>query len=159
MLSKCPPGSAAILAFSLLTVACGLPRDPEKTSERIASTHELRVGVTDNPPWVDATHAEPSGVEPNLVRRYAASTGARVLWTKGSESALVRSLQEHELDLVIGGFDAKTQWSSTAGPTQPFAKDAEGKKHIFLAAPGENRFLLSVDRFLTDRMRASEGQS
>jgi polar amino acid transport system substrate-binding protein len=159
MLWPSPLPNTATMALCLLTASCGLPRDPEGTSERIASTHELRVGVTDNPPWVDATHAEPSGLEPDLVRRYAASTGARVLWTKGSESALVRSLQEHELDLVIGGFDAKTQWSSTAGPTQPFAKDADDKGHIFLAAPGENRFLLSVDRFLTDRMRASEGQS
>ncbi|WP_458389812.1 transporter substrate-binding domain-containing protein [Sphingomonas sp. F9_3S_D5_B_2] len=148
-----------MLASVLLTAACGLPRDPEGTSERIASTHELRVGVTDNPPWTDASHAEPTGREPDLVRRFAASTGAHVMWTEGSETALVKALKDHELDLVIGGFDAKTQWSSTAGATQPFAKDAGGKSHIFLAGPGENKFILSLDRFLTQQMRASQGQS
>ena len=151
--------SASIITLCVLTAACGLPRDPGKTSERVASTHELRVGVTDNPPWTDASKAEPTGTEPDLVRRFAASTGARVLWTQGSESALVKALKDHELDIVIGGFDAKTQWSSTAGASQPFVKDADGKKHIVLAAPGENRFILSLDRFLTQQMRASEGQS
>ena len=151
--------SAAIPCICLLTAACGLPHDPDKTSQRIASTHELRVGVSDNPPWTDASHPEPSGIEPNLVRRFAASAGARVLWSEGSESALVKSLKDNDLDVVIGGFDAKTQWSSVAGATQPFAKDSDGKKHIFLAAPGENRFILSLDRFLTQQMRVSEGQS
>jgi polar amino acid transport system substrate-binding protein len=159
MLWPSPIRNSPTFALFLLTASCGLPRDPEGTSERIAATHELRVGVTDNAPWTDASGAEPTGREPNLVRRFAAANHARVLWTRASESALVRSLQEHELDVVIGGFDAKTQWSATAGATQPFAKDAEGKKHIFLAAPGENRFILSLDRFLTEEMRASEGRS
>jgi hypothetical protein len=97
-------------------------------------------------------------VEPDLVRRFAASTDARVLWTKASESALVQSLKHHKLDLVIGGFDAQTQWSSTAGATQAFAKDSAGKRHIFLAAPGENHFILTLDRFLTQQMRASEAR-
>ena len=150
---------AAILMLSVLTVACDLPRDPEKTSERIASTHQLRVGVTDNPPWTDVSQAEPTGTEPDLVRRYAASAGARVQWTRGNETSLVKSLEDHDLDLVIGGFDAKTQWTSTVGATQPYVKDVEGKKRIFLVAPGENRFILSLDRFLTQRMHASEVQS
>jgi polar amino acid transport system substrate-binding protein len=149
----------ATFALSLLTVGCGLPRDPEGTSERIASRHELRVGVSENPPWTNTTDTEPTGREPDLVRRFAAANNARVLWTRGSESALVRSLEEGELDLVIGGFDAKTQWAATAGPTQPFAKDADGKKHRFLAAPGENRFVLSLDRFLTKQMPASDAAS
>ena len=159
MLRQLRVRSALIFGLAIMTASCGLPRDPDKTSQRVASTHELRVGVTDNPPWTDARDAEPTGSEPDLVRRFAASTGARVLWTRGSESSLVRSLKEHELDIVMGGFDSKTQWSSTAGPTQPFAKDADGKKHVMLAAPGENRFILSLDRFLTEQMRASEGQS
>lgn len=149
---------AALACTFVLTFGCGLPRDPGATSERIASTHELRVGVSDNPPWTVASDAEPSGPEPALVHRFAQSAGARVLWTRGSESALVKSLKDNDLDLVIGGFDAKTQWSSVAGATQPFVKDADGKKHILLAAPGENRFILQLDRFLTAQMQASEGR-
>ena len=159
MLCFAPAWQRATILLCLVSASCAVPRDPEHSSERIASTHELRVGVSDNPPWTNASHAEPTGVEPNLVRRFASSVGAQVAWTRGSESTLVESLKDHELDLVIGGFDAKTQWSSTVGSTQPFAKDADGKKHIFLAAPGENRFILSLDRFLTKQMSASEGQS
>jgi ABC-type amino acid transport substrate-binding protein len=155
-----PLRSGPIIALSLMTASCGLPQDPDKTSERIASTHELRVGVSDNPPWASAAStAEPQGLEPELVRQFASRVGARVLWQRGTETTLVQSLQDHQLDLVIGGFDKQTQWSSTAGVSQPFARDGDGKKHVFLAAPGENRFILTLDGFLTEHMRASEAQS
>jgi len=149
--------ATALLSF--LSTACDIPKDPEGTSERIASTHELRVGVTDNPPWVSATHGEPGGIEAKLVRKFAKNVQAHVLWTTGSESVLVEALKRHELDVVIGGFEKRTQWSSQAGITQPFAKDADGKKHVFLAAPGENGFILNLDRFLTERQRDSGGAS
>jgi ABC-type amino acid transport substrate-binding protein len=159
MLFELRTRAAAIAILSLLAAACALPRDPEKTSQRISSTHELRVGVTDNPPWARASGGEPQGIEPDLVRNFAGRIGARVRWTRGSETSLVKSLKEHQLDLVIGGFDKKTQWVSTAGVSQPFAKDAEGKQRVFLAAPGENRFILTLDRFLTEQMRSSQAQS
>lgn len=152
------PRYAPLIAVALVT-SCGLPKDPERTSERLAATHELRVGFTGNPPWTSAAKAEPSGIEPDIVRRFAAQQGVHVAWVGGSETQLVKSLKEHQLDLVIGGFDKTTQWSSTAGITQPFAKDADGKKHVFLTSPGENRFILKLDRFLTDQMRSSAGQS
>jgi ABC-type amino acid transport substrate-binding protein len=142
------------ILFSLVA-ACGLPRDPEKASNRIASTHELRVGVSDNPPWTIARGGQPAGPEPDLVRRFAEQIGAHVRWRRGSESTLVHALEEHDLDLVIGGFDKKTQWSTTAGLSQPFAKDADGKQHVLLAAAGENQLILSVDRFLAEQKRRS----
>lgn len=149
----------SIVLAVLLSCSCGMPRDPEGTSERIASTHELRVGVSENPPWTKATHSVPQGIEPDLIREFAARHGARVQWTRGSETPLVQSLERHELDLVVGGFDETTHWSATAGATLPFGKDAEGKKHVFLAAAGENRFILSLDRFLTGHMRAAAAKS
>jgi polar amino acid transport system substrate-binding protein len=144
----------------LLAVACGsLPGDPENTSGRIASTHELRVGLTDNGEWTNAQTAEPTGIEPDLVRQFARSIGAKVLWSRGSETSLAQQLKERELDIAIGGFDAKTPWKSIAGVTQPFAETSDKKKHVFLAAPGENRFILTLDTFLTEHMRASKGKS
>ena len=147
-------GALRILLLSALFslfAACGLPQDPEKTSDRIASTHELRVGVSDSPPWTVSRGGPPSGAEPDLVRGFAEQIGARIAWRRGSESSLVRALEEHELDLVIGGFDKKTRWSAVAGLSQPFAKDADGKQHVLLAAPGENQLILSLDRFLAKR--------
>ena len=151
--------TALIIGSSILTASCGLPRDPEKTSERIASTHELRVGVSGNAPWTDDSGPVPRGIEPELARRFAATMGAHVAWTRGSETTLVEALKHHELDLLIGGFDKKTQWSSTAGISQPFTRDADGKKHVMLAAAGENRFILRLDRFLTAEKRRSEARA
>jgi ABC-type amino acid transport substrate-binding protein len=149
----------SLIIIALLLAGCGLPRDREKTSDRISSSHELRVGVTDNGSWTNAQSAEPSGIEPDLVRQFASSMGAHVLWTRGSEANLAQSLKHHDLDLAIGGFDAKTPWKSIAGVSQPFAETADKKKHVFLAIPGENRFILSLDTFLSEHMRASEGKS
>jgi polar amino acid transport system substrate-binding protein len=145
------------ILLPLLVAACGLPKDPEKTSQRIAATHELRVGVTDHGAWTNAQGAEPRGIEPDLVRAFAGRLNAHVLWTRGSETELAQGLKLHELDLAIGGFDAKTPWKSIAGVSQPFAETADKKQHVVLAAPGENRFILALDTFLTDRKRASQG--
>jgi polar amino acid transport system substrate-binding protein len=140
-----------------MVAGCGLPLDPEGTTKRLASTHELRVGVTDNQPWTDSTRSEPSGLEPALVRAFAARIGAKVEWTKGSETALAQALKHHELDLAIGGFDARTPWVSMAGISQPFAETPDKKKHVFLTAPGENQFILTLDTFLTEQLRKSKG--
>jgi polar amino acid transport system substrate-binding protein len=148
-----------VLLIICASGSCGMPRDPERTSERIATAHVLRVGVTDNPPWTDARSAEPQGLEPALVRKFARKTGARVVWTRGSETSLAQLLKRHELDLAIGGFDAKSPWKSIAGVSQPFAQTADKKKHVFLAPPGENRFMLTLDTFLSEYKRSSEGES
>ena len=149
--------SSAVLLILCLLAGCGLPHDPEKTSRRIAASHVLRVGATDNSPWTDTQSPEPRGVEPTLVKEFARQVGARVEWTRGSETSLAQALKHHELDLAIGGFDAKTLWKSIAGVSQPFAETPDKKKHVFLVVPGENRFVLTLDTFLTDHMRSSQG--
>ena len=119
-----------ILLMVCSLAACGLPRDPEGTSQRIASTHELRVGVTDNGDWVDASGPEPQGVEPALVRQFASRIGAKVLWTCGSETALAQSLEHGELDLAISGFDQKTPWKSIAGVSQRSPNSRQEEAHL-----------------------------
>ena len=157
MIGHLPKARTFIAIATVFTAACGLPRDPERTSERIASTHELRVGLTDNPPWTSTQSPEPTGIEPELVRGFASRMGAKVLWSRGSETSLAQALKRHELDLAIGGFDAKTPWKSIAGLSQPFSQSYDKQKHVMLTAPGENAFVLTLDAFLTDHMRASKG--
>ena len=147
-----------LVLLLLLPAACGLPRDPQGTTGRVAASHELRVGITDNGPWTDARSAEPRGIEPALVRAFAARLGAHVLWTRGSEATLAEALKRHDLDLAIGGYEAKTPWKSLAGVSQPFAVSADKKKHVMLAPPGENRFILTLDSFLSGHLRASKGR-
>ena len=148
---------ARILNSSLilfLLSSCGLPRDPEGATKRIQSAHELRVGIADNPPWTIAGPGEPTGIEADLVRRFARNQHALVVWTKGSETTLAEALKHHELDLMVGGFDAKTPWASSAAISQPFAETGDKKKHVFLAAPGENQLIVALDEFLIAQKRA-----
>lgn len=50
------------------TLACGIPRDPEGTLERVRGG-PLRVGVIHAPPWVTVEHldSDPRGLEIDLV--------------------------------------------------------------------------------------------
>lgn len=93
---------AVALAAAGLLAACDVPRDPEGTLERVRGG-TLRVGVADAPPWVVAGEP-PGGIEPELVRRFAAELGAEVVWRRGAAHELIAALERYELDLVVGGF-------------------------------------------------------
>ena len=53
------------------------PRDPERTLAKVRNG-TLRVGYTEAAPWVVPTRQGPQGIEPELVRAFAHSLGARV---------------------------------------------------------------------------------
>ena len=114
---------------------------------------ELRVGVTERPPWVELIDgAEPTGIEPDLIRRFADRVGAEVSWVAGSEQQLVGDLERGDLDLIAGGLPADTPWSEHAGATRPYASVADEHGQpldlVMLVPNGENAFLLELDRFL-----------
>ncbi len=113
----------------------------------------MRVGVTDRPPWVKLNDGdEPSGVEPELVRRFAQRIDAEVDWVAGSEQKLVGDLERGAIDLMVGGLPSDTPWSEHAGATRPYAsvQDEHGQTLdlVMLVPTGENSFLLELDRFL-----------
>ena len=150
---------AARLAGPLLVLAlagCAMPADPDGTLQDITGG-TLRVGVTES--VTDSAEfvrlqpgAEPAGIEPELVRGFAATRDASVEWVEGSEHQLVEDLKHGELDLVIGGLASDTPWSKHAGMTRPYAEsqDKRGKtvKHVMLVLMGENAFLLALDQYL-----------
>lgn len=142
----------------LLTTACAsFPSDPDDTLERVRGG-VLRVGVSPHEPWTRLTGVgDPSGTEPELVRRFAAGLGAEVTWTPGGEEELMTQLEEGELDLVVGGLTADTPWTDKAAITQPYARarDDAGKmrEHVMAAPLGENAFLLALEKFLLQRPR------
>jgi polar amino acid transport system substrate-binding protein len=144
-------GSACRFVLLILSgaalAACGAPRDPEHTTELVRTLHRIRAGVTDNPPWVASGGGEPQGLEPDLIRRFAGSLGARVEWVRGSEADLIEKLDKGELDLVAGGIDSRTPWKKHAALSRPYLK-AGKRKHVLLARSGENRLVLELDRYL-----------
>jgi polar amino acid transport system substrate-binding protein len=137
------------VALLLLLSSCDLPRDPEETLERVRGA-TMRVGVTSNPPWTTYDGDQPGGIEVSLVRQFAATLEANVEWVNGSEAKLMERLHEGQLDLVIGGLDDATPWTTHGGLTQPYITLAE-KRHVMAVRQGENRFLLELDKFLQGR--------
>ena len=141
----------AWLPLSFLLIAgCDLPRDPEGTLKRAAGG-PLRVGVSVQEPWTawngDET-SRPSGIEPELVERFAEELGAEVIWVRGPETRLLESLERFDLDLVIGGLTEDTLWAERIGLSQSYLETPNGEKHVLAAPPGENAFLVRLDEFL-----------
>jgi polar amino acid transport system substrate-binding protein len=98
---------------------CQYPRDPEGTLDRV-SGGTLRAGVIEDPPWVDLSGAEPAGVEPELVRQFAAELDAEIEWVEGAESDLVEAMRGFQLDLIIGGLTRSSPYSEHVALSRPY---------------------------------------
>src|SRR4051812_5925338 len=137
----------------LITIGCDLPRDADGTMPR-ARGGTIRVGVVHNPPWVDTTTAEVSGVEAALVNDIAQQIGARVEWTRWPESELMTALHERRIDLVAGGLLDSSPWQQEVALTRPYFDEHPGgtsRRTVLATAPGENGWLVHVERTLHAR--------
>jgi polar amino acid transport system substrate-binding protein len=129
----------------LCLTGCGLPKDPAHTFENVHGK-VLRAGVTESPPWIRFEGAEPQGVEADLIRGLAASLSARVEWRRDGQTALMRDLKAHRLDVVAGGITREDPWTHEMGAARPYARIGK-EKHLVVVAPGENRWLLTIDDY------------
>jgi polar amino acid transport system substrate-binding protein len=121
-----------VLGLTAALCGCQYPRDPEGTLDRVRSG-VLRVGVTPAEPWVRIDHAgEPSGVEVELVRRFAETVDAEVEWVEGSESELMGALHGRQLDIVIAGLTRQSEWQRVAALTRPYVTT-----QVVIGAPDE----------------------
>lgn len=141
---------AGVLVGAALVGSCEpYPRDPRSTYER-ARGGVLRVGVADAPPWVLRRGTEVTGIEPALIREFAASLDARVEWSWAPQEEQLRKLERFELDLVAAGLTRSTPWKDRVGLTVPYRGEGEHGR-VLAAPPGENRFLVELERFLLAR--------
>ena len=112
--------AAAVAALGGCELPQDVPRDPDGTLNRVRDG-TMRVGVTDHDPWVRLGDPDaPYGVEPVLLRRFAATLGADVEWVAGSEEELMGAMQEGQLDIVVGGLTMKSPWKKEAALTRPY---------------------------------------
>lgn len=161
---RCQRLLAGLLPAVILFLAgCGstFPADPEGTLERVQGG-TLRVGASINGDWLrissssgsDLRDGDIHGKDADLIRGFAEQLGADIEWVAGTEQVLAEELKHGGLDLVIGGLDDKTPWSTHAGLTRPYteSRDQRGDlhKHVMLVPLGENAFLLELDRFLME---------
>src|SRR5687768_8304135 len=97
-----------VCCLLVLLGGCSLPRDPHDTLKNVRYQKALRVGVSENPPWVTRQGDSAEGIEPKLVEGFAERNGARVEWFWDSVEENIRALKYRELDLVIAGIDQDT---------------------------------------------------
>ena len=142
----------AVLAVA--GTACGIPRDPRGTLDRVRGG-TMRVGVAQRAPWVVLTQSEPAGTEPRLLRTFAHTLGARITWTPGAESELMEALERGELDVVVGGITRSTAWRERVALTRPYRTTgtAPGPRgdvgdHVMAVPPGENGWLRALEASL-----------
>jgi len=144
-----------VLLVACISPGCDYPRDASETSRRV-QRGVIRAGVVGNPPWVILSANTPSGIEPQLLQTLAESLNAKIEWTIGSETMVIKRLEQRQLDVVVGGLEKDTPWSDRIGMSQWYllAIDPETNKkskHVWAVMPGESRWLLEIDRFLQSR--------
>ncbi|WP_429614976.1 hypothetical protein [Sphingobium olei] len=120
-----------------------MPRDPEGTSEAIARSRQIRVGLVQG----DSDFARPAAAR--LLRRLAHETGARPVLRAGSTETLFKQLERGDLDLVLAPLDPKSPWMIDVTPGPPLAATGQGEARIEyypVLRNGENRWIMQVER-------------
>lgn len=130
--------------MALLALAAGcaeLPRDPERTSERIRESGTVLLGrIRGAPPSPEAQAA---------LARAAAQLDARVQATSGDGEELLDKLEKGELDLVYGEFAKSSPWAKHVhlgtpfGPREKVGKDERVPRFAF--RHGENGWIMLVE--------------
>src|SRR5690606_37670319 len=95
----------------------------------------------------------PGGTEVELVTGFARSVGAEPVFVVGGEEALVKQLEEGEIDVLVGGLTAKSPWSKHVALSRPYAETPEdGKqvKRVVAVVPGENALLSELEHYLDE---------
>ena len=111
---------AVIAALGLsATAGCQYPRDVEGTLDRVQGG-QMRVGVIDNPPWVELGRGEPQGVEPELIRQFAEEQDAEIVWVEGTIDDLAAAMRGFQLDVIIGGLTRASPYGTEVALTRPY---------------------------------------
>ena len=118
-IARSSPVAGLAVALMFLLAACQYPRDPEGTLDRVRGG-TMRVGVIGDPPWAEFREGQAIGVEPTLIRAFAAELDAEVEWIPASESELLAALSGFQLDVIVGGLDRSSQAAKEVALTRPY---------------------------------------
>lgn len=137
----------SLLCCILLAGCDAFPKDPEKTLARIQESGRIKVGLVHNPPW--ANIGAKMGMEEELVSGFSRSLTVEPDWQVVDARQGFSMLKRGELDILIGGFLQSTPYKN-AGYTRPYLITQKDKphRHVMAVRRGENRFLVTLERFL-----------
>lgn len=127
------------LPLFLLLAGCGIPRDIEGTSERIAATRVVRVGWDGG----DAATARP------FLDRLTGATGARLSFRRAPLEQLVHELDHDRLDVIVVPVRPDAALADEVALTDPLAGPTAEDRPVALRAAvrnGENRWLMTVEQ-------------
>jgi polar amino acid transport system substrate-binding protein len=147
-----------LLGIGLVTSCQNYPQDPDDTLAKVKNG-QLLVGYSVNPPWVIKTQTEPTGLEADLIKDFARTQKAKVIWYHDSEQDLFEKLHKRELHLVIAGLTHKNSWASKISFSKPYLINGN-KKHVVAVLKGENAFVLSLEKFMHEqepKLKAAAG--
>ena len=136
---------SVVAGLSLALAGCSnFPRDTEGTLDRIKRDKVLHVGL--------AAPLAPAGMDErarHLIRQVAQEAGASVRVEQGYQEILFDQLENGEVDLVVGRFEAKSPWAKLVSFGPPLLRETQGKTEFHLVAAmrnGENALISLVER-------------
>lgn len=109
----------AALLFFVFLVGCQFPNDSEETLNKVEDGI-LKVGATENPPWVVRSQNGAEGVEASMIQVFAETLGADVEWHWGTETELLEALAQHQVHVVIGGLTQQSPAKAGISYTEPY---------------------------------------
>jgi hypothetical protein len=133
----------ALVAFSL--AGCEFLRDPMGTLDRVRGG-QMRVGVVANEPWT-RLDGRPSGVEVELEEIDAT---AAHLKEEGAVPVPVEELARVEMPVAAHG------WQLRAWGFEPTGVELPEEGHVMAVPPGENGWLVRLERFLGEHRDEAE---
>ena len=131
-----------ILILFMIITSCDFPKDSEDSWDN-AVNDKLKIGVTSHPPFTFIENDSVGGTEIELLRDFARANQVEIEFIEGSESELVKKLENYELHIVAGGFEKKTLWEKKAGLSHPY-----DDTHVFFVPKGENGLLEKLETFI-----------
>jgi len=110
----------SVAALLLTTSAgCRYPKDMANSLETIRDG-TVHVGVTENPPWVHRENEQAHGLEPALIKDLAKQLSAEIHWHWGTESEIIKALEQHQIHLAAGGFIQSSHLKRRVALTRPY---------------------------------------
>jgi hypothetical protein len=88
-----------------------------------------------------------------IVERLATGIGSKVIYVDGDAHALFEDLKRGRIHLVIGGVPKSTPFAEELGlskPVGPLHGAHEEDDRVLAVRPGENAFLLRVNRAIAE---------